>query len=75
MHHKKICGLIQARMRSNRFPGKILKCIDGRPLLDIQIERLQQSSMLTHLGVVTTGSPFDDPIADFCKQLNIETPF
>ncbi len=71
MSMKKVCGLIQCRLSSRRLPGKIFKKINGKILLDIQLERLKKSEKLDVIGILTTGSPHDDPIAEFCNQRDI----
>ncbi|MBN4080847.1 glycosyltransferase family protein [Caldithrix abyssi] len=65
-------GIIQARMGSIRLPGKVLKKIDGDPLLKIQIDRIKRANLIDHLIVATSKSKSDDPIADFCEQNKIE---
>lgn len=41
----KIVVTIEARMTSTRLPGKGLKTIVGRPVLELLIERLQRSEI------------------------------
>lgn len=41
----KIVATIKARMTSTRLPGKVLKTIVGRPVLELLIERLQRSEI------------------------------
>lgn len=64
-------GLIQARLGSTRLPGKILKTVNGRSLLERLIERLRRAATLDVIGVVTTGSPNDDPIAEWCRSAGV----
>ena len=69
---KKVCALIQARMRSSRLPGKVLEELsDGKTLLDLQFERLSFSKTLSMAGIVTTGSPQDDVIAQWCRDQKV----
>ncbi|HAB18028.1 MAG TPA: 3-deoxy-manno-octulosonate cytidylyltransferase [Verrucomicrobiales bacterium] len=52
----RILGVIPARFASTRFPGKPLRLIAGRPLIQRVIERCQQASRLAEVVVAT-----DDP--------------
>ncbi|WP_445479404.1 cytidylyltransferase domain-containing protein [Lysinibacillus irui] len=67
----RIVAIIQARMGSTRLPGKILKKVNGRPLLSYQIERLQQSNYINDLVIATTIDEKDDLIVEFCEKNNI----
>lgn len=62
---------VQARMRSTRLPGKVLREVMGRPLLDFQIERLRQVKEANDIAVLTTTHPADDEIVDFCKERDV----
>jgi spore coat polysaccharide biosynthesis protein SpsF len=62
-------AIIEARMTSSRLPGKVLMQADGRPLLQILIERLRRSLSLSGIIVATTTNPTDDPVEDLCANL------
>lgn len=67
----KISATIQARMGSSRFPGKVLKPILGKPMLALQIERIQQSMLIDEIIIATSESPKDDPIEVLAHSLGV----
>jgi len=62
--------IIQARMGSTRFPGKVLKQIKGYSLLEIQQMRIRPSKLIDQIIIATTTNPEDDAIEEFCKLKN-----
>lgn len=68
----KIVSTIEARMTSTRLPGKILKPILGRPVLEFLIERLQHVALIDEIVVATTTNSTDDPIVNLCTRLDIK---
>lgn len=56
-------ALIQARMSSNRFPGKVLADLAGRPLIAFMVERARRATTLSDVAVITSTDPSDHPIA------------
>jgi spore coat polysaccharide biosynthesis protein SpsF len=54
--------LVQARMRSQRLPGKVLADIAGRPLLGWLLERLRTSRLASEVVVLTTTEPDDEAV-------------
>jgi len=54
-------------MNSQRLPGKVLKEVEGKPLLLYLLERLEKSPVLERIVVATSDGGSDEPIADFCR--------
>jgi len=59
----KIYGFIPARMASSRLPGKPLKFIHGKPMLEHVYERSNMFKKWENLSVATC----DEEIKNFCK--------
>lgn len=58
-------------MTSSRLPGKILKKVRGRTLLDYHVSRLMGSRMISRLVIATTVNTADDRIGEFCRNRDI----
>ena len=51
----KIVAVVQARMGSSRFPGKVMKKINNEPLIGLLLERLKISKKkITNIVVATS---------------------
>lgn len=61
----RVVAIIQARMGSNRLPGKVLAEIDGQPLLGILISRVKSSKFIDQIVVATTTERTDDILCDW----------
>jgi spore coat polysaccharide biosynthesis protein SpsF len=62
-----IVAIVQARMSATRLPGKVLKEIQGKPMLWYVVERTHKASTVNQVVVATTTDPTDDPVAEFSK--------
>lgn len=67
-----IDAIIQARLGSERFPGKVLHPLQKKPLLLHIVDNLKQSSYLNRIIVATTNLPKDDRIQYFCENQGID---
>jgi spore coat polysaccharide biosynthesis protein SpsF len=67
-----IVAIIQARMGSERLPGKVLMDIAGRPMLWHVINRIKHSRYIDKVIIATTINKDDKQIEDFCKTYNID---
>jgi spore coat polysaccharide biosynthesis protein SpsF (cytidylyltransferase family) len=62
--------ITQARLGSTRLPGKILKSVGGKSLLEIHLSRLIKSRLITDFLVATTTNEEDAEIYDLSLKLN-----
>jgi spore coat polysaccharide biosynthesis protein SpsF len=62
--------IIQARMGSSRFPGKVLEKINNKPCLLILMERVSLAKMVDKITIATTKKKIDQDIVNFCKKHN-----
>ena len=66
-----ITAIIQARMASTRLPGKILKNLGPKSLLEHIIERLTYSKYISKIVVATTINPKDDEVVDWLEAKQV----
>jgi len=67
----RIVCIIQARMGSSRLPGKVMKEICGKPMIQWVVSRSMHSNFIDHVLIATTESESDDTIAMFCQKNSI----
>jgi len=60
-------AIIQARMSSNRLPGKVLADIAGKPMLFWVVERTRQAGTIDAVAVATTRDGTDNAIEETCR--------
>lgn len=65
-----ILCLIQARMGSQRFPGKSMAPLAGVPLVEHVVKRAHASKLLNYVVVATTDQPEDDTLAAHVSSLH-----
>jgi spore coat polysaccharide biosynthesis protein SpsF len=68
---KSVIGVIQARIGSDRLPGKVLKPLGGRSVLGWVVRAARESGALDDLIVATTTEPADDAIVAECAELGV----
>ena len=73
MVKKNIVCIVQARMTSRRFPGKVLQLVDNkRSCLEFLIQRLNRSKKISKLVVACTKNSKDLEIIKMLKKNNID---
>lgn len=71
MNEMKTIAIVQARMGSERFPGKILQPILNRPMLEWVVRRTARAAGIDEVIVATTDQVRDDPVEFWCAQQGI----
>lgn len=67
-----ILALVQARMGSTRLPGKSMALIEGVPLIEHVIRRVQASKYVTDVCVCTTIEPADNDLAEHVDGMGVD---
>lgn len=62
---------IEARMTSTRLPGKTMKLINGKPALEVMVNRVKQSKLANKIIIATTTNREDDVIVEWCKKNDV----
>ena len=63
--------IVQTRMTSARFPGKVIKPILNKPMLEYQLERLTRVERADGVVVACTTNKTDTPIVELCQRLGV----
>ena len=69
--NKNIDIIVQARFGSTRLPGKVMKILEDKLVLQHVIERLRKSKYVRNVIICTSIFTKDDIIFNFCKENNI----
>lgn len=67
----KALAIVQARLGSTRLPGKVLRPLLGKPMLERQLERLRSCRRLEGVVLATTRLDEDKPLLDLAAKLSI----
>ena len=66
-----IVAIIEARVNSKRLPGKVLKKIAGKTLLEILVDRIKKSKLLNNIVIATTTNNRDTKIVNLANKKKI----
>ena len=67
----KIVAIVQARMGSTRLPGKIMKSIQGMPMLWHIVNRLKSVDKIDEIIIATSDLLSDDPVQTMAENYDI----
>ena len=65
-------AVVQARLGSHRFPGKMLTVLGEHSLLEWVVTRVRQTEAIDRVVVATTLEPLDDQIVAECGRLGVD---
>ena len=67
----RLIAVIQARLGSERLPGKVLKPLGDKPVLSHVVDRVRRSGTFDDIVVATTDRELDDPLAEAASALGV----
>jgi glutamate-1-semialdehyde aminotransferase/spore coat polysaccharide biosynthesis protein SpsF (cytidylyltransferase family) len=67
-----IIAIVQARMGSTRLPGKVLKEVNGKSLIEILFRRLSRSKKIDKIVLATSTNIEDEPLAKTIEKLGFD---
>lgn len=65
----KIIAFVQARMGSQRLPGKVLKNLCGKPMIYWTLKRLSKSNLISEVVLATSQNPENDSLEHAVREL------
>jgi len=66
-----VVAIIQARMGSNRLPGKTLAQVEDHPMLWHVIQRVKRATLVDQVVVAAPTSSADDAIEEMCREIGV----
>ncbi len=66
-----VVAIIQARMKSTRLPGKVLKDIGGETMLARVVNRVRRAKLVDKVVVAMPTSEQDIPIVEECGRIGV----
>jgi len=67
----RINAVIQARVGSTRFPGKVLEDLGGRPVLEWVVRAARSATQIDTVVVATSTKAADDDVAELAENLGV----
>ncbi len=60
-----------ARTSSSRLPGKVIRTLLGRPMIEHQIERIRQADLVDQIVIATTQQPQDKELLAIAERMGV----
>lgn len=67
-----IVAIVQCRMGSARFPGKVMQKANDEHLIGLLLKRLSRSKTISKIVVATTNEIEDDILSEFVRSLGFD---
>ncbi len=65
----KIVAIVQARLSSSRLPKKVMKPINGVPMIELLLSRLSKSNRVDEIVLATSEDPSNAPLVAHVRSL------
>ena len=66
----KVLCIVQARMGSERLPGKVMKEINGKPMISYTLNSLKKSKYIDEIVLATSTQEINDPLVEYVEKAN-----
>ena len=66
----KVLCIVQARMGSERLPGKVMKELNGKPMIGYTLNSLKKSKYIDEIVLATSTQEINDPLVEYVKSIN-----
>jgi glutamate-1-semialdehyde 2,1-aminomutase len=67
----KVVAVVQARMGSTRFPGKVMELVGGHPMIGLLVERLRLAGRVDSIVVATSTDRRNDLMVEYVTGLGV----
>ena len=68
---KRVVAVVQARMGSHRFPGKVMEKLGGFPILELILRRVRRAVTVTEVVLGTTERSEDEVLCQVARSLQL----
>ncbi|OYU31454.1 MAG: glutamate-1-semialdehyde aminotransferase [Comamonadaceae bacterium PBBC2] len=65
----KVVAIVQARMGSTRLPNKVMKLVEGVPMIELLLARLAKSKEIDQIVLATSTDERNTPLVEHVKSL------
>jgi len=65
-------AIVQARMGSTRFPDKVMRPINGTPMIELLLGRLARAKRIDRIILATSVEPRNQPMVDHVRGLGYQ---
>jgi glutamate-1-semialdehyde 2,1-aminomutase len=65
----KVVAIVQARMGSTRLPNKVMKPVNGVPMIELLLTRLARAKKVDHIVLATSTDAANQPLVAHVRQL------
>ena len=72
MKNKKFVAIIQARLTSKRFPGKVIQKIGKSSVLEVMLKRLRKSKKIDQIVVSIPANKKNKKLFEYLKKLDVK---
>ena len=68
----RVCAIVQARMSSSRFPGKMMATLRDRPVILHTLQAAARANSVDGVIMATSTDPSDDPLAELAEEMGFQ---